>query len=66
MKERKYEPGRYLRTPMQVVRAYESGQWLYLRDRVTHPAWVHNMTLGTVMKFLRRRMIRTATAGTRR
>ena len=60
MKAKKFSKGRILKTPMQVVLAYERGEWLYLRDRVTHPAWIYNMTLGTVMMFLRQRMIRTA------
>ena len=60
MKINKYKKGKLIKTPMQVVRAYESGQWLYLRDRVTDPSWIYNMQLGTVMYFLRRGMIRVA------
>ena len=60
MKQRMYKPGKLLRTPMQVARATERGQWLYLHNRVTHPSWVYNMQLGTVVYFLKRGAIRLA------
>lgn len=59
-RERKFIPGRFLRTMEAVSRALDAGRWICLRGVPKHPGVMQSMTWRTLRLFAQRGSLRLA------
>lgn len=60
MKGRKYEPGHYLVSVDEVLQAVNSGDFIYLKEKILHPGFVLGMRLKTISDAVKKWDIRIA------
>lgn len=60
MKRRMFKPGRPIRSIGEFIRCHEKREWVWLFNRPKHPSIIVNMSVLTVLGFIRNGALKKA------